>query len=218
VIAGFALFAYLIRTVFLAGRGGCEKNQDTLGGTRYWIILVSIHCLVLACWYGTYSLANWFYGRYLIPLGALSLVLTSAGLILMNIPIFIKRAFITILLFIGLGSLYTFHTMKFRAGNEFYSVGLPMIRDHVPDESIPVGAYQSGTYAYFRSNVVNLDGKTNPDLNREQITVSEYLDRAGIDWLIDWSYTLESFDDEIWEMIDQRGLFELRHRMKALPP
>jgi hypothetical protein len=55
-----------------------------------------------------------------------------------------------------------------------------------------VGAIESGTLLYFRDNTLNLDGKVNPAVLRARVngTLGRYLDRAGVDVLIDFPRAL----------------------------
>jgi hypothetical protein len=55
-----------------------------------------------------------------------------------------------------------------------------------------VGAVESGTLLYFRDNTLNLDGKANPAALRARVdgTLGRYVDRAGVDVLIDFPRAL----------------------------
>ena len=60
------------------------------------------------------------------------------------------------------------------ASSPMYAVQLPLVREGVPDGEV-VAAGQSGTLGYFRDNVLNLDGKVNPEALQYRGRMREYL-------------------------------------------
>ena len=56
-----------------------------------------------------------------------------------------------------------------------------------------MGAFQSGVIGYFNANVVNLDGKMNPEALTAAAShaLPAYLDRADIQYLVDWPSVID---------------------------
>ena len=61
------------------------------------------------------------------------------------------------------------------------------------DRTRRVGAFQAGIYGYFSGlDVVNLDGKVNPDALRalREKRLHRYIDEMGVDYIVDWEGVL----------------------------
>ena len=61
--------------------------------------------------------------------------------------------------------------------------------------SATLGAFQAGTFGWFgERDVVNLDGKVNPDAARAlaKQELAEYIERRKIDYVLDWPWILRS--------------------------
>jgi hypothetical protein len=61
-----------------------------------------------------------------------------------------------------------------------------------------IGAFQSGVIGYFNDNVVNLDGKVNAEALAGNGGVARYIDRAGLEYLIDWPGMIAAQVDRRW--------------------
>jgi hypothetical protein len=90
----------------------------------------------------------------------------------------------------------TLHTG--RIGNT-HALTAGFVAHELPRDAV-VGAFQSGVVGYFSEHVVNLDGKVNeaslPGLvkgGREA-----YIDRAGIQYLVDWPLIFRDELDGAW--------------------
>src|SRR4029453_14715815 len=81
---------------------------------------------------------------------------------------------------------------------------LSVVRRHVP-AGLQVGALQSGPLGFFRTIVVNLDGKVNAAALRARGHLDDYLRNVRVDWIADWPWLLEdglnSLDN--WQLIQQ---------------
>ena len=73
-----------------------------------------------------------------------------------------------------------------KASNQMYAVA-EWANANIPSSS-RIGAFQSGTLGYFCANVVNLDGKNNPEALRAMITGTglEFIKDQNIDFVVDW--------------------------------
>ena len=78
-----------------------------------------------------------------------------------------------------------------RIGNS-HSVSAGYVQQHLPPSSL-VGAFQSGAIGYFNDNVINLDGKVNPDVVEVLANhrLNDYVIDHGIDYVIDWPDVIE---------------------------
>jgi hypothetical protein len=88
---------------------------------------------------------------------------------------------------------------------------LAWTREHVrPD--CRIGAFESGTLGYFRDDVVNLDGKVNPDALQAKLDrrSPEYVQRAGIDVLFDIEAGIRRADasGRGWTFVVDEGRYE----------
>jgi hypothetical protein len=89
-----------------------------------------------------------------------------------------------------------------------YAVGVPWIREHTPPEAL-IGSFNAGILGYLGGRrVVNLDGVINEDAYRALAAhrLSDYIDKTGIGWVIDWTGQLEWF----LKHFDDRAVSRLR--------
>jgi hypothetical protein len=212
--------------------------RDAWGSTRRTLafgkcVLASVAILVM--WYTLSSWAGHFYGRYFSPLFLPFTVMM--GIVIADV--YFRRplrsdgllvCFRRPLLFAGLlvcfsspliVSLAALQMGKGYAGNTMYSQQLPLVRRHVPEEAY-VAAAQSGTLGYFRSRVVNLDGKVNAEALRFQNNMWLYLQHREIPWFCDWPSCVRKYlgsDPEAigWHRVEQEGDFVLYHYANATP-
>ncbi len=91
-----------------------------------------------------------------------------------------------------------------------------LVRTLVP-ESDTVAAGQSGTLNFFRPNVVNMDGKVNPEVLAYRGHGWDYLAQKKIHWFVDWPVYVERILGEKpeahgWKLVARRANFLLYRR------
>jgi hypothetical protein len=180
-IAGFALLAWRGRRRL---RGGAEA------GSRDFAVVLACAYASLVPYYAYAFFADWFYPRYFAPLALIAFV---------YVPVFAVRlaqpaapfaaaaaagaaAFLLVLAWRGEGI--------FGASANHAQVAL--VDAFVPPEDL-VAAGQSGTLGFFRANVVNVDGKVNPEALEWRGRMTDYLDRRGIVWFADAPWYVETY-------------------------
>jgi len=172
---------------------------------------------LLGIWYWLSSYAFWFYSRYLAPsalpvavgfgLALAELVhrrprLAFAALPAATIPVVVLAG----LAWFGLG-VY---------GNMMFWDQVQLVRSLVPDDDL-VAAGQAGTLNFFRPNVVNLDGKVNPEVFAYRDHLWDYLVLKKIHWFVDWPWYVEKAlgtDPAAhgWKQVGGRDNFQLYRR------
>ena len=142
--------------------------------------------------YFTFFWAAHFYPRYTAPLAVLSLLVLGAAVA--RLPGAAPRA-VTICAFVvfAIANAWSAWTTHHRGGiGDGHSVAAGYVARNLPKES-RVGAFQSGVVGFYNENVINLDGKVNVEalaaIRKKQI--EEYLDRARIDYVIDWEGVID---------------------------
>ena len=159
--------------------------------TRDFAVTLVAAMVLLGIWYWLSSYAFWFYSRYLAPaalpvsvglgLSLAELVLRRPRLALAALPIAtIPVVVLAGLAWYGLG-IY---------GNMMFWDQVQLVRSLVPDEDL-VAAGQAGTLNFFRPNVVNLDGKVNPEVFAYRDHLWDYLVLKKIHWFVDWPWYVE---------------------------
>ncbi len=182
------------------------------------LLSVFVHGAMLALWYALTSAAVSSYGRYAAVVSPAALTLTGiwAGPWLANTRRCAALAGAGFLAALAVTVIYV--TGRGIQGNWHYNTVL-LVEEFVrPEER--VGAGQSGTLGFFRSGVVNLDGKVNVEAYRNSSRISDYLDREGLAWLVDWPYYIERFlgrdpATRGWVKVGERAGFHLYHRVRA---
>jgi ABC-type sugar transport system permease subunit len=139
-----------------------------------------------------------------IPLAAIVLAQLDRFRYLVRFAILTPVALIAVISILG---------WQFQAGiskSPFYNDQLQLIEAHVPRDEA-VSASQSGTIGYFREQVVNLDGKVNPEALFYRSNMWEYLERRNIAWYCDWASEFLGPDPAAngWTVIAKRGAFVL---------
>ena len=89
-----------------------------------------------------------------------------------------------------------------------------LVADSVPpDETVAAG--QTGALGFFRSHVVNLDGKVNDDALAYQDHMWDYLRQNNIRWFADESDYFHYLGSDPaamgWRVVGTRGTFTLFH-------
>jgi hypothetical protein len=113
------------------------------------------------------------------------------------------------------------HLSKDFAAATYVTEQLAVVQEHVP-AGAPVASGQTGTLGFFRENVVNLDGKVNPDALTNRDDIPGYLRRTGVVWFCDWTPLVNRYlgdppAREGWQLVAQKGTFLLYHRSGVDP-
>lgn len=154
---------------------------------------------VLAAWgagvaalpliYFVFFWAAHFYARYTTPIAVLSLVAAAAAAILARLPDRMRRpaTLLAFALVLAANAWAAWNAHHRGAIGDGHSVAAGYVARHLPAEA-RVGAFQSGVVGYYNPNVINLDGKVNVAALAAMRAkrVEDYVDRAGIDYVIDW--------------------------------
>jgi hypothetical protein len=169
----------------------------------------------LVLWYGFSSLAFWFYARYLAPLSLIGIVgaslifarlrLRRAPLLALALPLLVTPV-LAASRAAWEGSLTYFGTIMFWDQ-------VQLVRAHVP-EGEWVAAGQSGTLGFFRTHVLNMDGKVNAEAPAHAGHATDYLRSKGVRWFADWDWYVHRAlgpepEAEGWVRIAERRNFIL---------
>lgn len=204
-----------------AARGDLARRDD--GRARRAMQFAGMLGVTMAALVPTYVLlfgSTHFYSRYFAPL-----LLPAVALAAVTLRRWQQRqaALVPGLAVLLTGSIVAsvaaMHTGRVFRGNEFLRHQLPLARERVPEEAL-LAAGQTGTLGFFRDAVLNLDGKVNPQALPFQRRMSEYLDRRGVCWFVDWSSWVERYlgprpQEHGWREVARRGRFRLLHRTAA---
>jgi len=147
----------------------------------------AIGMAVLPFLYFAFFWAGHFYARYTAPLvmaGVLIPALAFAFLPARMRSQSVALAFGAFVIVNAMAAWQTHHRGEIGDG---HSVAAGYVAREIP-ATAKVGAFQSGVVGFYNANVINLDGKVNQAalLALREKRVEEYLDRAGIDYVIDW--------------------------------
>ena len=215
-------FVAVLLSIFLTWKIFMEKYNTNFSNIYFrrvikisLLLIVSI--IILSLWYSYTSLAVWFYSRYLIPISIIGVLWIS--FILVSFSNKYKKFILSFILILSLLFTSLIFILHFRVGiqgSEFYNHQLALIKKYIPDESTPVSAAQTGTLGFFRENVVNLDGKVNPEVLKFNNRI-EYLEHLNIHWFCDWAICVKDFLGENpekfgWSKIDSSTTFYLYHK------
>jgi hypothetical protein len=168
--------------------------------------------LVVAAAYSAYYVVRWPDSRYILPGVLVEVVVASVVIgdaIQGVMPVWRRRVRRAATAVAGAGVLalavlltwqwrnaaFDNHTAPLNATT--YGVGVPWLKAHTPPEAV-IGSFNAGIFGYFSGRrVVNLDGVINEDayLALAARRLSDYIDRTGIGWVIDWTGQLEWFLD-----------------------
>jgi hypothetical protein len=141
--------------------------------------------VVLIATYVIFFGVTFFYVRYTSLLFLLAL--PAAALLLSDLRAIVVKPWIILPPLASVFVFYCIVTLHTGLMGNNWLLDAGYIHQYYPHAH--VGSFQSGTIGYFDRNVDNLDGKLNLDaLNAAAAhRMDEYLDRAGIDVLVDWS-------------------------------
>ena len=167
--------------------------------------LVGVYLLLTFLAYTFYCPAHWYYTRYLIPAVLVSMLYAVSALHAMLLPLWRRaggaRAGVLagiLLLVAGQVAIAPGSTLSrvqwSGAEPGGFLRGWRTLEAKI-DASATLGAFQAGTFSYFgQRDVVNLDGKVNPDAARALADqrLAEYIEARRIDIILDWPWILRS--------------------------
>jgi len=174
--------------------------------------VLGVTYLALTAWYLMSSYATHFYGRYLVPV-VLVVVMGATVVAITHLRRLIGVGSILATVVAASAVLGLFHS-NLDPRNPMLDEQVALVEAVVPPGET-VAAKQSGTLGFFRSDVVNLDGKVNPDALEARGDLPAYISRIGVRWLCDWDAVVERIvaaDDEVWTPVDRRGTFVCWYR------
>lgn len=180
VVVAALVWIYRTRVPAVVEDGGAEAGRVERGWRFAWLVAASV--AVLAVFYFIETNAVWFYGRYLAPAVVLSAVIGAAAVANRRWGGDALVSGLAVLALV-IGVAFTFH-FDTNATSPYYRNQLTLIENLVPP-SATVAAGQTGTIGFFRSHVVNLDGKVNAQALSHQGNIPLYLQELGIQWLCD---------------------------------
>ena len=192
-------FLVVMAIIFAVGRGFPLLGRALRSWGEWWdpsrIAPLGLFALGITLYYAFFFGAPHFLIRYLMPARILiSLAVVTLLYIVWNLaPARSPLRGLLMLVLAGTMAVsiygYSWNFTNY-LGNTFSSPAV-WIAESLPPTAT-VGMFQSGTTAFFNSNVVNLDGKVNADALRalQQGRISRYVDSMEFDYLIDWDYYL----------------------------
>jgi hypothetical protein len=206
LVAGLAALAALARRRQLVGALEPASRAFAL------LLLAAYAALVFYYWLTFF--ADWFYIRYFAPLSLLAFVFVPA-LLARAAPgpaaaaagaLAVFAAVLLVLAWRGEGLF----------GASAHHAQVALVGAHVPaGETVAAG--QSGTLGYRRANVVNVDGKVNPEALKWRGRMWDYLDLRGIRWFADSTWYVELYlglepETRGWRKVAQDGDFVVYRR------
>ncbi len=180
--------------------------------------------LALVVWYTLTFEATHFYPRYFAPISLVTVPLL--GYVVVEFSKREPTAVLGLVILFGAVSITVTWLLAFghlAMNSPMYTAQLPLVREHVPEGQV-VAAGQSGTLGYFRDNVLNLDGKVNPEALRYQRRMHEYLQTRDVRWLCDWdsyvrAYLGDTPEGRRWRLIAENGFLLYHYESEgAVPP
>jgi hypothetical protein len=218
-LAAAAGIALALLAVVFVRRG----RRDPLGAGT---VALALYVGFLIAWYVLAFGAWWFLDRYLAPVLVLALPWLACALErfardrrwpLPALATVVVAANVPLLALLVSSPNWPPPEWSSRSSNLGSHLNLNHVfqlawtREHVLP-GCRVGAFESGTLGYFRDDVVNLDGKVNPDALQAKLDrrSPEYVERAGIDVLIDIEAGIRRADagGRGWSFVIDEGRFE----------
>ncbi|HET6248084.1 MAG TPA: hypothetical protein VFE47_10340 [Tepidisphaeraceae bacterium] len=176
-----AIVGFVIVTLFRSrkmSRSVSMERAATFGGC----ILVTT--LLFVGWYTASSWATHFYNRYFAVVSLLAVVAFAMALRQISpggragATVAVVTTMLLCASVVCLQKGWVYQRCLQRVNQ------LPMVARYVPANEA-VGAGQSGALGFFRANVVNLDGKVNPNVPHARGQVPQYLHKLGVNWFCD---------------------------------
>ena len=212
-----------------AERAGAAPAQDArTRRTLEFALCLAIALAALVVYYGLSFIAYWFFYRYFAPASLFAFVVApTLWARLATAPRGpagkLAEIALAVLLTVQIGALSWFALGgRGLGGNTVYHDQVALVREHVPPNE-EVAAGQTGTLGFFRTRVVNTDGKVNREALAYQANMWEYLRRRGVKWFVDWPHyvnkylgvPLEGADEKPvaaangWRLVAERNYFYL---------
>lgn len=142
--------------------------------------------------YFAFFWAAHFYARYTALLSIVGLLVLgfAAARLFARRPAPMLAAWLVVAL--TLSGVTAWRDLHSGRSTDGHAVVAGFVHDRLPREA-RVGLFQSGVTGYFNPNVLNLDGKVNADALKalRDKQVAAYLDRAGVDYVVDWQGVIE---------------------------
>ena len=193
------------RTLLHELAGAAPEEQDLVRRLREFAVCFGLAFAALFVYYALSFIAYWFYYRYFAPLALVAFVVVpvlaarwlagqdSSPLAIAIVALLaLQIAILAGLAMIGRGL----------GGNTVYHDQVALLQQHVPAEDL-VAAGQSGTLGFFRSHVVNTDGKVNREALAYQDRMWDYLRQRNIRWFVDWPFYVNKY---LGVPLDAKGL------------
>jgi len=179
--------------------------------------------IVLAVWYGLSSWAMHFYTRYLLPLSLVAVFFTACAsfFVFQKAPKLVTAVISVLIIPTLAGTVLLWRVNSSFDGNLMLREQMSLVEKYVPSNEI-VAAGQSGTIGYLRHNVVNLDGKVNPQALAYQSRMWDYLPQVHASWLCDWPSYIHAYlgdhpEEHGWQFVARDGAFDLyQYRREAV--
>lgn len=195
------------------------QSAHLSGNPRSKIFLTSlvISLIIITGWYLFTTWAIYFYARYFILILIPGTVLMAYFFkILSDKKKIIFASFISLIFILSVIFISMMYFKSGYSGSTFLTEQLPLVKKNVPETEI-VAAAQTGTLGFFRSNVVNLDGKVNADAIRYRNNMTDYLNLRKINWFCDWRMGVDRFlgknpESKGWRLVDSSKFFLLYHK------
>jgi len=195
----------------LNGTGEYLERKRNLGS--FIAVFVTTLALLVVVYFIT-SVASWFYWRYLAVASILSIGLTVLSLKWLSA----RRPRLVIVAIVGLAAWSTVYPVGsfVHKGNDLQTNQVKLVSEYVPDGE-RVASIQSGTLGFFEENVVNLDGKVNPNALKNRSRTGYFLRENEINWFADWTVlfpmilTGDPAIDEQWQLVSKSGNIGIWH-------
>jgi len=195
------VLAGAILVIRRARRHASSENRaaPAIGG------LVALYLLLMLLGYTIYCPAHWYDSRYLMPAELVALVFGVSALHGIFLSGWRRGGGARACLVLGI-LLLVAGQLAIQRGSTFSQIQWSeaelggMLRswrslESKIDRTRTIGAFQAGTLSYFgQLDVVNLDGKMNPDAARALADekLHEYIAARQIDYIVDWTWILRS--------------------------
>lgn len=155
-----------------------------------WALVAAMTALAL--FYVGSFFAYWFYFRYFAPLSLLAVI----GVAVIASDFAARGALgslavaVVLVIVTAAGAIMPWRAVQGELGPSTHYAMVDLVARSVPPTDI-VAAGQSGTLGFFRSRVVNVDGKVNRDALAYQDRMWVYLDQRNIRWFVDSPWYVE---------------------------
>lgn len=192
-----------------------RKKWRPVGDLGFPAVLLAAYAALVFYYWLTFF-ADWFYIRYFAPLSLLAFVF---------VPVILARAVPKAVPVLGgavAAIMAVFLLFAWKNWTPFgasaHHTQVALVEEFVAPGTL-VAAGQSGTLGFLRDQVVNIDGKVNPEARAWRRHMWDYLDRLGIEWFADSTWYVETYlgpepEKVGWHLVASRGDFRLYQRVK----